>query len=89
MPNFVERTRPDESTLQFLPLNRRPAEPQRAPLAENQIISQEAQLDQMRHRHDRLAHRKHDTTIYKSTAGPKVIRQKVKPQPCLLTCAVK
>lgn len=83
--DFVRASRPDPNAPRS---GARPAPPGRAVLTPAQIRANEAQLDNLRARHDRVAGRKPQTGKFGSAAGKPEAPEAEKYKPgCALTCS--
>ena len=89
MPDFVVKSRPPADSLHYLPVGRPRPEPATGPLTVDQIKAEEAELDGLRERHDRVAKRKSAPATHASVAdGRKLPPTKPKKPKCILTCDI-
>jgi hypothetical protein len=89
MPDFVVKSRPPPDSLHYIPVGSPPPEPAAPVLSVDEIKAEESELDGLRDRHDRLAHRKSEPGSHLSVAdGRKSPPVKPAKPKCILTCDI-
>jgi hypothetical protein len=90
MPDFVVKSRPPADSLHYIPIGSARPEPATPPLTVEEIKAEEAKLDALRLRHDRIAGRKGAPVPHTSVAdGRKLPPKKPPPPKCILTCDIQ
>ncbi|MDB5651585.1 MAG: hypothetical protein JWL62_3105 [Hyphomicrobiales bacterium] len=86
-PDFVVRTRPPETSLNYIPTGAPRPMPAGKPLTPDEIRAKEAELDGLRSRQDRIAGRRSAPRAERSAAdGGKPPKKAAAPLRCVLTC---
>ena len=83
--DWVKRSRPAENQA-YIPVGRAADQPQRRVMTPDEVRAKEAELDAVRARHDRLAHRKSFKGKIGSATAPPLPKKEVKKPTCVLTC---
>jgi len=83
--DWVKRSRPADNQA-YIPVGRPPDQPRRRVMTPDEVRAKEAELDAVRARHDRLAHRKSFKGQIGSATAPPLLKKEVKKPTCVLTC---
>jgi len=83
--DWVKRSRPADNEA-YVPVGRPGDRSQRPVMTPDQVRAKEAELDAVRARHDRLAHRKGFKGQIGSATAPPLPKKEVKKPNCVLTC---
>jgi hypothetical protein len=83
--DWIKRSRPTD-TQAYIPVGRAADQPQRKVMTPDEVRAKEAELDAVRAKHDRLAHRKSLAGQIGSATAPPLPKKEVKKPTCVLTC---
>ncbi|MDF2115438.1 hypothetical protein PY365_07655 [Roseiarcaceae bacterium H3SJ34-1] len=83
--DWVKRSRPADNQA-YIPVGRNADQPQRRVMTPDEVRAKEAELDAVRAKHDRLAHRKPLNVRIGSATAPPLPKKESKKPTCVLTC---
>lgn len=83
--DWVKRSRPADNQA-YVPAGRPSDRPQRRVMTPDEVRAKEAELDAVRAKHDRLAHRKPFKGQIGTASAPPLLKKEVKKPTCVLTC---
>jgi hypothetical protein len=83
--DWVKQSRPADNQA-YIPVGRAADQPQRKVMTPDEVRAKEAELDGVRAKHDRLAHRKPLTGQIGSATAPPLPKKEAKKPNCVLTC---
>jgi hypothetical protein len=83
--DWVKQSRPTDNQA-YIPVGRNTDQPGRRVMTPDEVRAKEAELDGVRAKHDRLAHRKPLTGQIGSATAPPLPKKVVKKPNCVLTC---
>ncbi len=86
--DFVKQSRKPTGDLQFVPMTGSRPEPAKPVLSLEEIRAKEAELDDVRARHDKLAGHVGPQQAFKSVGRERVVRARPAQPKCLISCAI-